>query len=188
MIEKPGTNIKGSPAPSPSIKYVHDDAGDHRRRRQLIGLLAIVLIETLLCQPAAAQWERLAPMPTARSETAAAVWQGRIYVPGGLGGTRAFEAFDAFEERWKSLPPLPEGRHHAAVTVKGGLVFVFGGADSSWRASRSTFVYDIARERWSRAADMPAVRYAAAAVSLGPYIYIVGGDGPGGNLLRYEPA
>ena len=157
-------------------------------RRSRWPALAAALMVSIAIAPAAAEWQPLPPMPTARSETAAAAWQGRIYVPGGLGGTRALEAFDAFEERWIALPPLPDGRHHAAVAVKGGRLFVFGGADSDWRASATTYVYDIERERWSRGADMPAVRYAAAAVEQGPYIYIVGGDGPGGNLLRYEPA
>ncbi len=150
-------------------------------RGLLIGL-------ALLAASGVNAWEAIAPLPTARSETAAVVWANSIYVPGGLGGTRSFEALDTASGRWRALPPLPEGRHHPAVAAYDGKIYVFGGADSRWRASAASFVYDIARASWRHGKDLPAVRYAAAAVVIEPFIYVVGGDGPGGHTLRYDPA
>jgi Kelch motif protein len=47
-------------------------------------------------------WTRAAPMPTARSEIAAAALDGRIYVAGGLtalGTSNVFESYDPAEDR-----------------------------------------------------------------------------------------
>ena len=107
-------------------------------------------------------------MPTARSEMSAVAWGNIIYVPGGLGGTRSFEAFDTQQGNWRKLAHMPEGRHHIAVAAYQAKIYVFGGADDSWRASDSSFVFDIETGRWSRLASMPAVRYAAAAAVIGP--------------------
>ncbi|MDH3632757.1 MAG: hypothetical protein OER98_16670 [Gammaproteobacteria bacterium] len=151
-------------------------------------LTAMVAAYLIFSSAMADDWERLAPMPTARSEMSAAVWGNVIYVPGGLGGTRSFEAYDTLKEQWVELPQMPEGRHHIAIATYKAKLYVFGGADDSWRASDSSFVFNIQTGQWSRVAPMPAVRYAAGAAVIGSYIYVVGGDGPGGHTLRYDPA
>lgn len=150
--------------------------------------LSLILNLSMAANAVAADWEMLPSMPSARSEMSAAAWSDLIYVPGGLGGMRRFEAYDTQSNEWLLLPDLPDGRHHVAVAAYDGAIYVFGGADSGWRASASSYVYDISQSKWRQAAPMPAPRYAAAAVVLGEYIYVVGGDGPGGHLLRYDPA
>ncbi len=138
--------------------------------------------------PVSAGWKELAPMPTPRSMTAAAHWDDTIYVPGGLGGLRSFEAYHVPTDTWRRLTPLPSGRHHLMCAAHAGKIYVFGGADEQWRATRTAWVYDPETERWRTLTPMPEPRYAAVAVSLGAYIYAVGGDGPTGRLLRYDPA
>jgi hypothetical protein len=54
----------------------------------------------------------------------AAVLDGQIYVPGGLGGLRTFEVYDPRSNRWRTLARLPAGRHKLGFRVKeliGGL-------------------------------------------------------------------
>ncbi len=136
---------------------------------------------------ALAGWEELAAMPTPRSEMAAAYWQGKIYVPGGLGGMRTFEAYDIATDSWQGLAPLPAGRHHLMVAAHGGRIFVFSGADDNWRATNTAWAYDPNTDKWAILASMPEPRYAGTAVPLGGYIFAVGGDGPSGRLLRYDP-
>ncbi len=136
---------------------------------------------------ASAGWEELASMPTPRSEMAAAYWDGKIYVPGGLGGMRTFEVYDIATDTWRGLAPLPAGRHHLMVAAHGGRIFVFSGADDNWRATDTAWSYDPNTDRWAILAPMPEPRYAGAAVSLGGYVFAVGGDGPSGRLLRYDP-
>ena len=155
-------------------------------RTYRIGFMAAMLLcATALSAQAA--WEQLQSMPTPRSEMGAAHWGGKIYVPGGLGGVTAFEAYDIAANAWQVLAPLPEGRHHMAVAAHAGRIYVLGGADPQWQATSTAWVYDLKANRWSRLNDLPEPRYAAAAVSLGEHIYVVGGDGPSGRLLRYHP-
>lgn len=149
------------------------------------------LAATLLCATALsaqAAWEELKSMPTPRSEMSAAYLDGKIYVPGGLGGLTAFEAYDIAANAWQALAPLPEGRHHIAVAAHAGLIYVLGGANPQWQPTSTAWVYDPKANRWSKLNDLPEPRYAAAAVPLGEHIYVVGGDGPSGRLLRYHPA
>jgi N-acetylneuraminic acid mutarotase len=136
---------------------------------------------------ALAGWEELASMPTPRSEMAAVHWDGKIYVPGGLGGMRTFEVYDIAADTWRGLAPLPAGRHHLMVAAHAGRIFVFSGADDNWRATNTAWAYDPNTDRWEILAPMPEPRYAGVAVSLGGYIFAVGGDGPSGRLLRYDP-
>ena len=93
-------------------------------------VIAVLLLLQSLLGCAAAEdipqspWARAAPMPTSRSELAAAALAGRIYVAGGIaqwGTTAAFEAYDPATDRWEELPPLPEAVHHlaAAATESG---------------------------------------------------------------------
>lgn len=137
--------------------------------------------------PVWAQWQELAGMPTPRSETAAAYWDGRIYVAGGLGGMRSFEAYGIGANAWQGLAPMPGGRHHLMVAAHAGKIYVFGGADEQWRATDTAWAYDPDTDQWATLASMPEPRYAGAAVSLGAFVFAVGGDGPSGALLRYDP-
>jgi N-acetylneuraminic acid mutarotase len=154
----------------------------NRNRFAVLGLMF------LSAAAPAAVWEELKSMPTPRSEMGAAYYRGKIYVPGGLGGLTAFEAYDIATSEWKSLAPLPEGRHHLAVTAHAGSIYVFGGADAQWSPVATAWKYDPKSNRWSRLKDLPEPRYAAAATALGDHLYVVGGDGPSGRLLRYHPA
>ena len=75
-------------------------------------------------------WIGAAPMPTARSELAAAALDGRIYVAGGIaqwGTSATFEAYDPATDRWEALPPLPEPVHHLAAAATDDRVYVTGG-------------------------------------------------------------
>ena len=126
-------------------------------------------------------------MPTPRCEMAAVYLGGKIYVPGGLGGTLQFEAYDVIQDSWESLASLLEGRHHLMVVRHIGKIYVFGGDDDNWNMSANAWVYEPASNQWKAIAMMPEPRYAGAAVTLGDYIYAAGGNGPSANLLRYDP-
>jgi hypothetical protein len=71
---------------------------------------AVVLCSSTYAQQpmAGGAWTTAAPMPTARSEIAAAAVDGRIYVADGLtalGTSNAFETYDPAAARWQKLPP-----------------------------------------------------------------------------------
>ena len=139
-------------------------------------------------------WTAGAPMPTARSEIAAAELDGRIYVAGGLaqlGTTDAFEVYDPASNTWKELAPLPEGRHHLALTALGDKLYLTGGyADLSFSPDRKTgWVYDPKKNKWQPIANMPGPRAAHRTAAVGGKLYVVGGVGPNPLALwAYDPA
>jgi N-acetylneuraminic acid mutarotase len=147
-------------------------------------VIAISLLLQSLLGCAAAEgipqspWARAAPMPTSRSELAAAALAGRIYVAGGIaqwGTTAAFEAYDPATDRWEEL----EGR-----------LYVVGGVGP---ASEEIWVYDPAMDSWEAApAPLPTQREHLAVTVLDGKLYAVGGRwGDAGNLAAleiYDPA
>ncbi len=134
-------------------------------------------------------WMEGAKMPTNRSEMAAVMLNGRIYVPGGFGGQKMLEVYDPEADSWSPLAEMPEGRHHLMAAGYNGRLYVFGGASSGgWVATDTTWLYDPITEIWSELAPMPEKRLAGAAVTLGDYIYVMGGTGGSQALLRYDPA
>lgn len=143
---------------------------------------------------AQAPWIDMEPMPTARSEMAAAQLDGIFYVPGGLGAAGrtldVFEAFDPSTGKWRSLATLPAAVHHAGAAAAHGKVYVAGGyRDVSFRTDNAAvWAYEPAVGEWSRVADMPFPRAAHALVGLDGLIYAVGGVGPESQeLWVYEP-
>ena len=126
---------------------------------------------------AALTWKRIADIPTPRSEVAAAVLGGVIYIVGGFGGGNVVETFAA--DRWTVAARYPIAVDHAmaaAVDVAGtpGL-YVFGGNVNGVAVARSfRFFGD---QGWREIASMPAPRSQGAAVAIGGKIFIVGGAG-----------
>ena len=98
----------------------------HRIRGMLAHLLlgalaALVSVAGLAQAPSEQVWTPGTPMPTARSELAAAALRDRVYVAGGiaqLGTTAAFEAYDPAQGSWEELPNLPEAVHHPAAAAR----------------------------------------------------------------------
>jgi len=138
-------------------------------------------------------WSKGASMPTARSEVAAAILDGKIYVAGGLAGagaTDAFEVYDTQANTWRKLPPLPTGPlHHAGLAAVGDRIILTGGyTDLAFNAVRSTWAFDPATESWEQLADMPAPLGAHTTEGVGGMLYLFGGA-PGGYVTwRYDPA
>lgn len=149
--------------------------------------LFIALIASVFASPGVTDWQSLEPMPTPRSELSAELIDGRIYVPGGLGGLRTFEAYSLVTDRWETLADLPAARHHLMTVSYQGKLYVFGGANEKWQPVDSAWEYEADTARWRSLRAMPEPRSAGAAVTLGNFIYVVGGVGPSGRTLRYEP-
>jgi N-acetylneuraminic acid mutarotase len=131
-----------------------------------------------------ATWRTLAPMPTPRSEVAAAAVGGKIYVAGGFladgSATTVVEVYDPATDKWDSIEPLPETRHHTAAVGLDGRLYVIGGFQTSFRdAVNTTFIYDPVSASWSEGAPMSEPRGAHGVTSFDGRIYAVGGARPG---------
>ncbi|HKY52469.1 MAG TPA: kelch repeat-containing protein [Candidatus Limnocylindria bacterium] len=122
-------------------------------------------------------WRRIPDIPTPRSEVAAAMFRGQVYVIGGFGGARVVEIFDG--QRWRRGPDLPLGVDHpmaAAIVDAAGAgagVYVMGGNAGGPTARSFRLAPDATA--WTEIAAMPGPRSQGAAVAQGRFIYVVGG-------------
>lgn len=141
-----------------------------------------------------ASWSSTTPMPTARSEIAAAESEGIIYVAGGLtllGTSDAFESHDPGDGTWSALAPLPQSLNHLALASANGLVYATGGYRSvTMRPDvKGVWRYTPSSNQWAQVADMPGPRGAHAMVAQGGKLYVVGGAGDRAReLWAYDPA
>ena len=133
--------------------------------------------------PALAQpvWEAAAPLPTPRSEMRAAVLDGEVIVPGGLGPDRTLDVVEAYrpaDGSWRTLPSLPEPVHHAGVAAADGRLFVSGGyRDLRFVPATDLWAYDPAAGGWERLPNLPEPRAGHALVAVDGALYVVGGIG-----------
>jgi len=157
---------------------------------KLVLAVAVMLLGTGAGQQA--QWREAAPMPSPRSEVAAALVNGEIALVGGFreGGANSarVDAFSPSENRWRRLPDLPIAVDHAAASAFRGRLYVAGGY--RFDRSRSDEAFVLANGRWSRLPRMPFARAAAGAAFSGGRLYVMGGVAPFGlarSALEFDP-
>ena len=83
--------------------------------------------------PASDSWSKAAPLKTARSAVAAALYRGMIVVDGGElpSEKRTFtenEGYDLKSDKWVALAPMPHGRHGFGAGAIGNNLYFVGGA------------------------------------------------------------
>ena len=101
-------------------------------RRIATAFLAALLAASLPSASASGciprRWTQGAPVPTSRTEVAAAAYEGKIYVAGGFGAAGPSDAVDVFDRRtgaWSAGPRLPIPLNHAmAVRTPTGVLVV----------------------------------------------------------------
>ncbi len=159
---------------------------------------------------ATGSWTTRAPMPTGRSDLAAAVvnnslGQPVLYAIGGFnpnsGFTRAVEAYNFATDQWSTKAPLPLALLNTnGAAVIAGKVYVSGGAFETAEGLTGLHpglnVYDPIRNRWSKRADMPR-RFAGgvSGVINGKLYVLMGNCNNCGSveritsrMYRYDPA
>jgi N-acetylneuraminic acid mutarotase len=114
-------------------------------------------------------------MGTPRSEVAAAVYRGVVYVVGGFGGGNVVESY--IPDRWSTGPRYPITVDHAMAagidTAGSPGLYVFGGNVNGVAVARSFRLFG--EGGWREIASMPAPRSQGAAVAIGSRIFVVGG-------------
>jgi N-acetylneuraminic acid mutarotase len=146
--------------------------------------------------PQAGGWGSAAPLRPARSEYAATVLDGKIYVAGGFGALSRFERFDPRADAWEQLADLPELRHHLSLAALDGAVYLAGGHAESTNTATDTFWrYDPGADAWEEMEPLPqGPRGALGAAVIDGILYVVAGSsgdlsGPAtADLARYDPA
>jgi uncharacterized repeat protein (TIGR01451 family) len=138
------------------------------------------------------QWESMAPMPTARANTGAAVINDKIYVPGGYDGVASYlqvlEIYDPATDSWSFGAAMPQALSGLAVAAYNGRLYTFGGVDSNGFVD-DTYEYDPASDTWTTRTPLPGdARAFAAAAELDGKIYVAGGWPNLRTVEIYDPA
>jgi N-acetylneuraminic acid mutarotase len=175
----------------------------------IVGFCFLVLpvsTQSLKPEPDRGTWRTAAPALTKRTEVAAAMLLGKLYVVGGfekpglgnvtnLAITPALEEYDPATDRWTTKAPMPVGLHHTGVGVSGGRLYVIGGYRQSglsvWQPVATVYAYDPAADRWTERAAMPTARGALSVTEHGGMLYAIGGyDGKANSAAVevYDPA
>ena len=130
----------------------------------------------------AGSWQTSVPLPSSRYDFGAGVFEGKIYIVGGLVHpspwfpTRLVEAYDETTKSWSKLKDYPKLVHHEGVVGCGKSLYVIGGY---WlRVFSSAYVYanDAKSDGWIRKADLPNARGALGTVCVDNKIYAIGGS------------
>ena len=139
-------------------------------------------------------WQRLADMPTARSEPLTAVVDGKIYVLAGYVGKdnkgvnlknlKAVEMYDPQTDMWVKKQDMPTPRIDFGTGVVAGKIYAIGGR-VYWRDRKPgspgridlVEVYDPASDTWTKRAKMPTKRNGFGTGVVNDQIYAIGGTG-----------
>jgi N-acetylneuraminic acid mutarotase len=130
-----------------------------------------------------------------RSEYAAAVLGGLIYVAGGFGAEQSFDRYDPEIDQWERLADLPEPRHHLTLLAVGEHLYIGGGLNAEANEAQPTFWrYDPSSNAWEKLAPLPqGARGSLGGGAIDGALYFVGGSagnlsGPAtADLARYDP-
>jgi len=135
--------------------------------------------------PATNTWTSKAPMPTARSQTASAVINGKLYVAGGTGncGTCALfkmlEVYDPQTDTWDTTKaPLPTGQAAGGGVALDGKFYVLGGAQTQaqvYDKKQYLAVYDPLTDRWTNKSQLPTLQKVAGLAAVHDKLFVIGG-------------
>jgi hypothetical protein len=143
---------------------------------RLTVVLLAVFVPATLAAAAAPRWSQGATLPVPRSEVAATVAGGEIYVVGGFladgQGSNRVDAYTPRTNRWRRITDLPVTVHHPMAAAHRGRVYVLGGyGPDGARTSAFVFVNGV----WNQLPPMPESRAAGGAAVVGSKLYVVGG-------------
>jgi N-acetylneuraminic acid mutarotase len=128
------------------------------------------------------RWDRLdrhAVRPGPGNHHAAEVWDGRLYLFGGLDfGEGVVQIFDPVQNRWTFGPSLPAAAGSMASALIGAQIYLAGGIGEHG-TSGSAWRFDPAAGTFTPIAPMPRPRNHSAAATDGRRLFIFGGRGPG---------
>jgi|GEM_PF-5073678 hypothetical protein len=97
--------------------------------RVILSFTVYFVFEIPFCT--AQTWEQMADMPTARELAGCAVYDGKIYIIGGIAAGNSYittvERYDPSTNSWATMAPLPDPRFGPACTAANGLIYAMGG-------------------------------------------------------------
>lgn len=99
------------------------------------------------------RWGELPAMHVPRTDAAAAIHNGKLYVIGGsdrFGRALSYgEAYDPASKTWTTIPPLPTPRSKAAIGSASGKLYVIGGVDSEEKILKVVEAFEPLTGQWT---------------------------------------
>lgn len=140
-------------------------------------------------------WQKLAGLPAERRRAGAgaAVYNGKLYLVGGIqnghasGTTNLFDVYDPATDKWTILPTAPHIRDHSMAAVVKDKLYAIGGRNTSIHEPEfgafyskvilEVDVYDFKTGKWSiLAAKLPKGTGGGSAVAVGDLLFYIGGE------------
>ena len=198
LVYKSGNGEWSSRAARRPFQGHHHAAEVYRGKLYLIGGLGSGAGKVQIYDPATKTWTPGADMPFAAGSVSTALIRGKIYVAGGIVGSRTTDQVARYNpetNKWKMLAPMPFGRNHAASGTDGKKFYVFGGrgpgsGDANFVANGFDTVqqYNPATNKWKLRSPLPQARGGMGkAVFVNGEFYVMGGEtstGAGANEHR----
>jgi N-acetylneuraminic acid mutarotase len=146
--------------------------------------------------PAADQWDLLAPMPTPREHLGVAAAAGQLIAIGGRDGSHeepsmlsATEIYDPASDSWRAGAALPVPRAGMGAATDGTIVIVIGGErftteTGEWVPETIGTVdrYDPVADAWTSLDPLPQARHGIVAAIVQGSLYAIGGSTEAGTV------
>lgn len=121
----------------------------------------------------------VAPLPQPLDHTAAASYDGKLYVVGGGYLNRGdlsnkLFIYDPNTNRWTKGQDLPSARGALTANFINGTLYVVGGIDASGAIS-SNWAYDLGTNTWAEKAPMPTAREHLTSATVDNKLFVIGG-------------
>ena len=140
------------------------------------------------------EWRQLAPVPTPRTEVAAAAAAGSIYVIAGFaegaGTVSTVEVYDIAGDSWSTGPSLPVAVNHGMAASVKGEVYAVGGYLGPGLSNPTSRAFVLRDGEWQELPRMPGARGAGGAARARGKLFVVGGVTPNGLATKtfvYNP-
>jgi N-acetylneuraminic acid mutarotase len=140
---------------------------ENRGRQQLIILLLLIIIISNSTRLYSQHWLPLSPMPYPNHDVFGAVYEHKIYIPGGaapygkLAVMTNFDKmfiYDTKQDSWKISSPMSSNRRYCNVAYFGNKIWVIGGyvRDGKKETITSTVeLFDPINEVWTKGISLP---------------------------------
>lgn len=151
-----------------------------------------VAFEKFIAQtsPTMFAWRTVAPSPVARSETASAVVDGKLYVFGGFikSSVDPFprpisrsDVYNPANNTWRRIADLPNPLTHTSTAVDGRNIYLAGGypgkpTGGQSYATKAVWRYNIDTNTWLAMPTLPEARGGGALALLGRKLHFFGGS------------
>lgn len=132
-------------------------------------------------------WKSVTPIPQPLHHTAAASYNGKIYVVGGFISrewipTNQLFIYDPIKDEWEKGNSMPTARGALNAIFLNGSLYAVGGQGTS-KILNTNEAYNPLTDRWITKAPMLTERHHAASTSVNDRIYVVGGRTAGSSPL-----